>query len=554
MEPEKSQIKKKDSSKSSSHFTVLLLGPQKTGKTSFAKTITSKEDSFTPYPTNNSNTNGISHDSSDFDFAKKIGAEFTVFDTHGYRCDSHDCLETLKAILDYMKSNSQKNSLDAVILVMKLDDIKNHDPKPLTNYLSNLEIVLKENGKFINLIVVLTCCDLMIEELSHEEFETIVNKEIDFFKAFLDDVKVKLILWISPQNAENYKSLELNPVLHRIYKEQFKKLILATQKCRKIRSQLITDYREKLGNLFMKDLEIFLQKPGVEREPLYIPFRCSFTLKFGQHGDLVKDYEKTLNFKIWTDKMADEIASGLKGGGSMASAIARAIAASVVSNGVQIGMEFFAAGGVGASLTGAASAIGMTTGAVVVGSTTAVILSTGGIAVGVGLLAYSIYKIYKKAMNRQANTSAEMKEELSVSAGTFHGLVNDFILKNKLNEIAIIQVNNIKNLQKMTFEINEESRIKMEKVFLYSFEFDTYEISANDLQIKGNMQKDKEIFTLEWNFEKAQNQTVEIKLGLLLKIQLPKTKLLDIKLDEFLLHNKDNVWKEIKKKSSLYKF
>ena len=157
-------------------------------------------------------------------------------------------------------------------------------------------------------------------------------------------------------------------------------------------------------------------------------------------------------------------------------------------------------------------------------------------------------------MNRQANTSAEMKEELSVSAGTFHGLVNDFILKNKLNEIAIIQVNNIKNLQKMTFEINEESRIKMEKVFLYSFEFDTYEISANDLQIKGNMQKDKEIFTLEWNFEKAQNQTVEIKLGLLLKIQLPKTKLLDIKLDEFLLHNKDNVWKEIKKKSSLYKF
>ena len=235
MAPEKAQIKKKDSSKSP-HFTVLLLGPPKTGKTSFAKTITNKEDSFTPYPANNANTNGISHDSSDLDFAKKIGADLTVFDTHGYRCDSQDCIETLKAILDYMKSNSQKNSLDAVILIIKLDDIKNHDPKPLTNYLSNLEIILKENGKFINLIVVLTCCDLMIEDFSHEEFETMVNKEIDFFKAFLDDVKAKLILWISPQNAENNKSLELNPVLHRIYKEQFKFILLiiiknGTQSC-----------------------------------------------------------------------------------------------------------------------------------------------------------------------------------------------------------------------------------------------------------------------------------------------------------------------------------
>jgi len=65
------------------------------------------------------------------------------------------------------------------------------------------------------------------------------------------------------------------------------------------------------------------------------------------------------------------------------------------------------------------------------------------------------------------------------------------------------------------------------------------------------MHKENDKFELEWNFEKAKNQIVDVKLGMLLKIDLPKNKFLDEKLDEFLMKHKEEVWDEIKTKAKI---
>ena len=450
-------------------FSILLLGPLGAGKTGVAKTLTNKKDSFIPKaikPVLKSHLSEIIHDSSEKNHANKIGADFVVFDTVGYGLDETEVNGLFKEVLDYLKTKSQEDSLDAVVLVIRIGE-KKLGAQALFKNLGNLEFALKENGKFVNLVVLLTACDLVVED--YEEFENIVSTENDFFKKFLDDHNSKIVLWISPLNSEHLEKIEKHYILSKIYKEQFKKLIFAIQKCKKIRFQMISDYRDKLSALFMKDLTSLFKQDNVKREPLFITFRCSFTLKFDEYGCLDNNFEKSLNFKICTDNMVEDMTKGTDdlegGGGSMAPAIAKAIALSIVTNGVQIGVEYILTSGA-LGVTISATAIGVTTGAIVVGSATTAILTTGGIAIGVGLLAYTIYKIYKKAVSRKANTSEEMKEELSVSAETFHGMVNDFMLTNKLNEIAIIQVSNIHEKKKMTFEISEESRKKMEKIFL----------------------------------------------------------------------------------------
>ena len=147
-------------------FSILLLGPLGAGKTGVAKTLTNKKDSFIPKaikPVLKSHLSEIIHDSSEKNHANKIGADFVVFDTVGYGLDETEVNGLFKEVLDYLKTKSQEDSLDAVVLVIRIGE-KKLGAQALFKNLGNLEFALKENDKFVNLVVLLTACDLVVED------------------------------------------------------------------------------------------------------------------------------------------------------------------------------------------------------------------------------------------------------------------------------------------------------------------------------------------------------------------------------------------------------
>lgn len=479
--------------KSLPSFSVILLGATGQGKTSVALELT-KSAKFSPKSGKQSQTAEIVYDHSDPELAKKIKANFEVFDTIGYFSDNKNPTEILEAILDSIYLNSASKFLDAVILVMKLGG-RAIEMRKLRENLRKSGLVEENKGKLSNCIVVLTFTDDVYEDNEEKDYFEIIKRDFAFLEDHIDDLN-KIILWISSPSKKRLARVMEEKELYCIYDSQFTKLVKAIPKCTKIKFDMILKYRQELRERLLLNLTTLFKTNTIEKEPYYLPLSLNFSLKFNENGLLIDEYENSLDLKI--NKCSSFIDTTI----------------------------FF-------------SSCGLTAASFFVEEKKRNFYM-GLVLVGVGFCYWN--NNLTKNINT-LNTSSKIKKQIEAGASLFPGIINQFFLEKKMNEIPLLNLYTV-DKKTLQFNIAEINKKKLFESYNDYFRFEKAQTKSNEIKVS---QIESENMVLSWNPEDLRSQRAEVRLDLVFKINMPKKSEIDQELKKIIEKNNNEALNQIKK-------
>lgn len=316
------------------------------------------------------------------------------------------------------------------------------------------------------------------------------------------------------------KTLELiknNDKLKKIYDSQVKKLIEAVSKCKKIEFQLIRKYRDVLIKLLIDNLgKLF--KANIEKELFFLPLSLNFTLKFGSDGLLVDHFENSLNLKIMKQplpgKSSYELAFTTCG---LATAFVREFSIKQVSSSnhlLEIPAEMSS----------------------IMGKTSIAFLVLG--------LTFHLLKGYSDNHVTIVNSSSKIQRELLKNSSNFSGIIHQFFLEKKVNEVPLFAISSDKkDKKKVILEINQESKKKMSELFNDYFLFKDANTKNNEISVKII---NEEKITLEWKPENSKNKSLGVNLNVCLRMNIPKNETIEQELETIIDKKKQDVWHQLK--------